>query len=170
MVEVFPWRWPNAAGMTPFDNVAGPYKRHTWPLTLALQSQYTSQPGCCLEVKGQAKEGPVSASCPVPSISTDRLLPFASHLSFDDIYWCLISYIREINEERLRLFHAHTCAWKCMKCELLVISPEKTDPPQLGSLSDSVWLHSPGLNLSVVSQWKSFFHFSNQTNCLIKEK
>lgn len=56
----------------------------------------------------------MSASCRVPSISTDRSLPFAIHLSFDDLHCCLFSYIREFNEERLRLFHAHTCARACV--------------------------------------------------------
>lgn len=34
MVEVFPWRWPNTARMTPFDNMAGPYTLHSRPATL----------------------------------------------------------------------------------------------------------------------------------------
>lgn len=67
-----------------------------------------------------------------------RSLPFLSYLSFDDL--CrLISYIREFNEEWLRLFHAHTCARACVNgsANTLIFSV-KTDPPQLGSLSDSV--------------------------------
>lgn len=56
----------------------------------------------------------MSAGCRVPSISIDRSLPFASHLSFDDLHCHLISYICEFNEERLHFFHAHTCARACV--------------------------------------------------------
>lgn len=88
------------------------------PETLLLSEHFkalnTPHLGSCLEVRGQAKGGPVCAGCRVPRLLPLRLLPFVSHLSFDDLLCRLISYIREFNEQWWHLFRAHTCARACV--------------------------------------------------------
>lgn len=114
MVEVFAWGWSNTTGMAPFDNVAGLYTLHSWPVTLwTPTSKLINRLGFCLEVKGQGERGPLS-DCWEHAYINREIAPFCySHwrLSF------AVKFPRSVTlTQGITAFFSgtHRCSWACV--------------------------------------------------------